>query len=165
MRLPRGLSGSEMHLTAPPSPAASRPSNSTTSFWPVALIQYCIFTGSMCSSSSLASYSLSFSLPPCGDGAPVSSSSDALLSFLPTAFSLTLYGLVEKLPGPVCCSPPSGREDFSPSAFLFTATCRRPRLPTPVLERLVRVTPGLDLLLPELEGLAALPPPLGFRRP
>src|SRR4051794_24501643 len=91
MRQPRGFIGSATHLMAPPLPAASRPSNRTTSFLPAALIQYCIFTSSMCSSSSLASYSLRFSLPSCGDWSEASSA--ALRSFLPTAFSLPLHDL------------------------------------------------------------------------
>ena len=90
MRQPRGFSGSATHLMAPPLPAASRPSNSTTSFLPAALIQYCIFTSSMCSSSSLASYSLRFSLPSCGDWSEAFISFAALLSFLPTVFYLSL---------------------------------------------------------------------------
>src|ERR1700730_12734439 len=99
MRQPRGFNGSATHLTAPPFPAASRPSNSTTSFLPAALIQYCIFTNSMCSSSSLASYSLRFSLLSCGDWSEASTSSAVLLFFLPTVFSLTLHDLAKKLHG------------------------------------------------------------------
>src|SRR5207247_5609803 len=98
MRQPRGFNGSATHLIAPPLPAASRPSNRTTSFLPVALIQYCIFTSSMCSSSGLASYVLRFSLRSGGDLSQASTSSAALLFFLPTVSSLTLHDLVEKLP-------------------------------------------------------------------
>lgn len=88
MRQPRGLSGSATHLIAPPFPAASRPSNSITTFLPVALIQYCIFTNSMCSSSNLASYSLRFSLHSCGDW--LTTSFAALFPFLPTIVSSLL---------------------------------------------------------------------------
>src|SRR5262245_14954780 len=42
---------------------------------------------------------------------------------------------------------------------------RRSGFPATVLERLVRITPGLDLFLPELEELALLPAPPRFRRP
>src|SRR3954453_20287714 len=98
MRQPRGLNGSATPLMAPPFPAASRPSNRTTSFLPVALIEYCIFTSSVCSSSSLASYSFRFNLSSCGDCSEASSSA-ALLSFLLTIFSLTLHDLVQKVPG------------------------------------------------------------------
>src|SRR5438876_11584476 len=38
-------------------------------------------------------------------------------------------------------------------------------LPATLLERLVRVTTSLLLLLPQLEELAVLPAALGFRRP
>src|SRR5260221_9278541 len=94
MRQPRGFNGWATHLIAPPFPAASRPSNSTTSFLPVVLIEYCIFTSSMCSSASLASYSLRLSLPSCGDWLEASAGSAAFLCFLPTAFSLKLRDLV-----------------------------------------------------------------------
>src|SRR5439155_9320880 len=41
----------------------------------------------------------------------------------------------------------------------------RSRLPPPLLERLVRITTGFLLLLPQLEELAVFPAALGFRRP
>jgi len=61
--------------------------------------QYCIFTSSMCSSSSLASYSFRFSLPSCGGWSEDSIFAAADFSFLPTVVSLTLPDLVEELPG------------------------------------------------------------------
>src|ERR1700674_521539 len=98
MRQPRGLRGSEMHLMAPPLPAASRPLHSTTSLLPAARTQYCIFTSSMCSSSSLASYSLRFSLPFCADWLS-SASLSAFFFFLLMGLFLTLDDLGERLPG------------------------------------------------------------------
>ena len=44
-------------LIVPPLPAASRPSNTTTSFWPVSLIQACAFSSSICSRRLVTSYS------------------------------------------------------------------------------------------------------------
>src|SRR5271165_161233 len=102
MRQPRGFNGSATHLTAPPFPAASRPSNSTTSLLPVALIQYCSFTNSMCSAPSLASYALRLSLPSIGDSSEVAAFCAALFTFFPTVFPSNdmIYPYFDEL-GPV----------------------------------------------------------------
>ena len=73
-----------MRLTAPPLPAASRPSNRMTNFRPVALIQYCILTSSICSSTSLASYRSLFNFLVGLVGADFSPFIDFFRSFLPT---------------------------------------------------------------------------------
>src|SRR5579875_2962117 len=49
--------------------------------------------------------------------------------------------------------------------FSHPRPCQRSWLPATLLERLAGVTPGLLLLLPQLEELALLPAPLVFRRP
>ena len=56
-RAPRGLRCSVNRLIAPPLPAASRPSKTTTTFRPDALTCFCSLSSSICSSRLVVSYS------------------------------------------------------------------------------------------------------------